>query len=371
MNHDISNADRRQFLRAAAFAVSACSISSGLTDAACSAASFTKAKSSVTQNPVIGSGEFVYECIHNWDRAGLPADHHYGNASHGVAIDQQGLIYITHQGNPGSLFVFDPNGRFIRAMGEIHNQATAKGHGIDIRQEGSQQFLYLAPADSGMGFTKMTLDGEVVWMKDRAVINRESGGVLDDPQTGFRPTNTSFRPDGGYYLGDGYGSNFLFEYDQHDKFVRAIGGPGSDNGRFATPHGHWLDQRNGDPMLVVADRANKRLQWFAGDGRHVKNLEGFLFPADVDTQGDLMLVPDLHARITILNKENNVIAQLGDDAPWREKVLADNFAMRAKPEAWQAGRFVHPHDACFDAEGNIYVTEWVRTGRVTKLVRRV
>jgi hypothetical protein len=28
---------------------------------------------------------------------------------------------------------------------------------------------------------------------------------------------------------------------------------------------------------------------------------------------------------------------------------------------------VHPHDACFDNKGNIYVAEWVQTGRVTKL----
>lgn len=35
----------------------------------------------------------------------------------------------------------------------------------------------------------------------------------------------------------------------------------------------------------------------------------------------------------------------------------------------QPGRFVHPHDACFDADGNIFVAEWVATGRVTKLQR--
>jgi len=28
-----------------------------------------------------------------------------------------------------------------------------------------------------------------------------------------------------------------------------------------------------------------------------------------------------------------------------------------------AGKFVHPHDACFDKDGNIYVVEWVSTGR--------
>jgi len=290
---------------------------------------------SSAENPIVGSGEFVYECIHNWDRAGLPAGHDYGNASHGVAIDSQGLIYITHQGNPGSLFVFDGSGKFVRAMGEVHNPGTSKGHGIDIRKEGSEEFIYLSPSETTLFFTKMTLSGEVVWKKDRATINSESGGVLADPKLNFRPTNTSFRPDGGYYLGDGYGSHFIFEYDRNDKFVRAIGGTGTENGKFSTPHGQWLDARDGIPKLVVADRANKRLQWFAMDGTWLSTMDGFLFPADIDVQGELMLVPDLHARITILNAKNEIVAQLGDDEAWRARALENNFAMRAKPEEWQ------------------------------------
>jgi DNA-binding beta-propeller fold protein YncE len=326
---------------------------------------------SFSDNPIVGTGEFTYECQHNWDRAGLPAGHEYGNASHGVAIDSQGLIYITHHGNPGSIFVFDGEGKFVKAMGEVHNVGpAAKGHGISIRKDGSEEFLYLAPSDTTMAFTKMTMSGEVVWKKDRATINTESDGVLADPKTGFRPTNISFRPDGGYYLGDGYGSHYVFEYDRNDKFVRALGGNGNETGKFSTPHGQWLDARDGVPKLVVADRANKRLQWFGMDGQHLKTMEGFLFPADIDVQGEFMLVPDLHARITILNGKNEIVAQLGDDEAWRTEVLADNFAMRAKSTEWKPGRFVHPHDACFDADGNIYVTEWVKTGRVTKLVRK-
>ena len=42
--------------------------------------------------------------------------------------------------------------------------------------------------------------------------------------------------------------------------------------------------------------------------------------------------------------------------------LSNSSVMR-----WEAGKFVHPHDACFDAQGNIFVAEWVATGRVTKL----
>jgi len=78
-------------------------------------------------------------------------------------------------------------------------------HGISFREDGGEEFLCLAPADSGMSFTKMSLTGEVVWVKNRETINNDSPEFLSDPQTIFRPTNISFRPDGGYYFGDGYG----------------------------------------------------------------------------------------------------------------------------------------------------------------------
>jgi hypothetical protein len=43
--------------------------------------------------------------------------------------------------------------------------------------------------------------------------------------------------------------------------------------------------------------------------------------------------------------------------------------VRGRPDEWQAGKFVHPHDACFDRDGNIYVAEWVATGRISFLRR--
>ncbi|QDT33251.1 NHL repeat-containing protein [Thalassoglobus polymorphus] len=320
------------------------------------------------KSPVVGTGEHVYESVHDWGSDALPNGHSYGGASHGVAVDQQGLIYITHQGGPDSIFVFDADGKFVKSMGKEHQvKNRGKGHGIDIRKEGSEEFLYLAPSDKSLFFTKMTLKGEVVWNRGRDQLHKDSG-VLG-PKVSYRPTNTSFRPDGGYYLGDGYGSNYIFEYDKDDKFVRVLGGKGSENGKFSTPHGQWLDDRDGVPKLVVADRANKRLQWFDLDGNHLNTLDGFLFPADIDTQGELMLVPDLHARITILDKNNSVLAHLGDDATWREQVLGNGFAMRKSPAQWKAGKFVHPHDACFDMNNDIFCVEWVVGGRVTKLVK--
>ena len=48
------------------------------------------------------------------------------------------------------------------------------------------------------------------------------------------------------------------------------------------------------------------------------------------------------------------------------KVLGPG-ALRTKPKEWLPGKFVHPHDAAFDKDGNIFVVEWVSTGRVSFL----
>ncbi len=107
------------------------------------------------------------------------------------------------------------------------------------------------------------------------------------------------------------------------------------------------------------------MQWFSLSGEHLETLDGFLLPANIDVYGDTMLVPDLQARVTLLDKNNGVIAHLGDDDAWREEVM--KMKVRGAPDSWKPGRFVHPHDACFDADGNILVAEWVSTGRVSKL----
>jgi hypothetical protein len=149
-----------------------------------------------------------------------------------------------------------------------------------------------------------------------------------------------------------------------------FGSPGSGDGQFNTPHGIYFDDRPGrEPSLVIADRANKRLQWFTLEGKHLKTLDGFILPANLDALGEVLLVPDLSARITLLDKNNQVIVHLGEDPAWREQVVKDGNKMRReeKGESWISGKFLHPHDACFDPVGNIYVAEWVHTGRITKL----
>ena len=64
----------------------------------------------------------------------------------------------------------------------------------------------------------------------------------------------------------------------------------------------------------------------------------------------------IEVEATLFDKDNNVITHLGYDQAWTDKVL-DGFKVRREPETWQDGKFVHPHDACFDKDGNIFVAE--------------
>ena len=314
------------------------------------------------KNPIIGQGNYRYECIHNWGE--LPR-HIRWETTHGVTLDEDGFIYIKHQGLGGAamdtIVVFDPKGKYVRSFGKGYYPG---GHGIDIRKEGGEQFLYLCDIFHRQ-VIKTNLKGEEVWKLCYPI---EAGVYKRVNQ--YSPTNVAFAPDGGFYVGDGYGSHYIHQYDKNARWVRTWGGFGDKPGKMKTPHGIWLDDRPGrEPSLVVADRANARLQYFTLDCRHIGFVNDLLFPAHFDIRGDVLLVPDLHARVSLFDRDNKPIVHLGDDPEWRKKVL-DGFKVRARPEEWQAGKFVHPHDACFDRDGNIFVVEWVQTGRVT-LLRRV
>ncbi|MGL4555788.1 MAG: peptidase [Gemmataceae bacterium] len=337
---------RRTFLSA--------SLAAGLAPAV-----LTARDKSGTKNPVVGTGDHRYECVHNWGE--LPAGVQW-QTTHGVCVDAAGHVYIKQQGMAktaaDTVYVFDDKGKFVRSFGKEYHGG---GHGIDVRTEGGTEYLYLTNSWVRT-FCKTDLKGEVVWKKD---FPTEPMKYKEAKQ--FSPTNVAFGPDGGFYVGDGYGSHLIHQYDKDAKWVRTWGGPGDKPGQMRTPHGIWVDDRPGrEPSLVVADRANKRLQYFTLDGKHLSFVEGLLFPAHCETRGDVLMVPDLHARVTLLGKDNAVLAQLGDDEGWRKKAL-DGFKMRQTPEKCEPGRFIHPHDACFDKAGNIYVVEWVATGRVTLL----
>jgi hypothetical protein len=359
----MSHQDRRNFIKKSALATAAISLAPAI-----------HTSSRAYGETIVGTGEFTYRANHTF--AQLP-DKYKWQTTHNVAVDAAQNLYVIHEGREElkdhpSIFVFDSSGKFIRAFGE---QFQGGGHGLEVRKEGNEEFLYVSAYQQVKSFCKMTLSGETLWQNYAPM---EAGVYADGEATApkrewgqnrFMPTNFAFLDDGGFLLADGYGSYFIHRYDKDGKWISKFGGPGDGAGTFKTPHGLWIDRRNAHlPVVVVTDRAHNTLQRFTIDGEYIDTLEGFGLPANIDVQGDLMLVPELVARVSILDKDNKVIATFGADV---ERLSAEvgEKQIRKDPSQWHDGKFVHPHDACFDAAGNIFVAEWVDTGRVTKLER--
>lgn len=322
---------------------------------------------------IIGEGDHRYRVTHNFPQ--LPEKYSW-QTTHNVAIDSQNNLYVIHEGRRNlkdhpSIFVFGPDGKFIRAFG---NQFQGGGHGIEVRQENGDEVLYVCSYQQVKSFAKMTLEGKTIWEK-RAPMDAGVYAKGEDKTTKgdwgrnrFMPTNFAFLPNGDFYLADGYGSFQIHLYDKDGNWKKNFGGPGKGEGKFNTPHGIWIDNRPGrEPHIVVCDRAHNTLQYLTLDGKYVETLPGYGLPANLDTYKNLMLVPELVARVSILNEKNEVVAKLGADV---KRLSADKKkTIRRDEKQWNDGRFVHPHDACFDKEGNIFVAEWVQSGRVTKLTR--
>jgi hypothetical protein len=394
--------------------------------AATAAAPFIWADSKTnSKNPVLGEGEHQYECIHDW--GDLPPNIKYGN-THSVVEDSQGHIYIHHtvhatSQSPDSVVVFDPKGKFVRSWGGMFRGGA---HGMYLSKEGKTEYLYFCDEKHGI-VTKRTLKGEEVWTmgypQDSPIYQKGPGSTGPGGAAGlnYRPTNFAIAPNLDFWVGDGYGSYYMFHYSQasstaYPKLVKTFGGPpagqaqgggrgpgaGAGGGRggekggppaqagagggggrgpanpptpgqagvprnspiesMNNPHGNMVDLRDpANPILLVADRGNNRIVRYKLDDTPIDIVAGTKSPCHFHSYKETVVVPDLQARVTLLDKSNKIILHLGEPTVANPPRTTENRA------DFIPGQFVQPHGAVFDHTGNIFVTEWVEIGRVTKL----
>jgi hypothetical protein len=273
----------------------------------------------------------------------------------GLVIDSQGRI-IFNTDTQNAVIVVDSDGKFIKAWG---SDFKGGAHGMLLNKEGGKEFLYITHLGRHAVF-KTTLEGEVVMKLDVP----EQAGVYKRAGD-YSPTSVAIAPNGDIYVSDGYGQHWVHRYNAKGEYLQSWGGKGSDAGKLNQPHGVWVDTRQNPPVVVIGDRLNHRLQIFTLDGKHIKfATEGFRLPGHFDQRGDDLLVGDLHSLITIVDKDYKVIVQLGDNPDEKQR-----GSPNPKPAQWKDGVFIAPHSARWDAQGNLYVAEYMKAGRVNKLRR--
>ncbi len=259
-----SSLSRRRFLAAAAAATT-------VTVAAPAIATDSKTDG----KSIVGSGDYQYEVLHNWPQ--LPSQFQW-QTTHNVAVDSVGQLYVIHEGHADkpdhpSIFVFDADGKYVRSFG---SQFQGGGHGIEVHQEEGQEFLYICAYQQVKAIAKLDLNGETVWQQHAPMpsgIYPEGEDTHPEKVWGrdrFMPTNTTFLPNGDFFVADGYGSFFIHRYDKTGKWLSCLGGPGAGEGKFDTPHG-TLDRRSPWPRTTSGGgRSSSSYAAIPDTRRHVR-----------------------------------------------------------------------------------------------------
>ncbi len=302
----------------------------------------------------MGCGAMTFDTVPGWGL--LPSGNSALGPTHGgVVVGKTGDIYVS--ANKG-VVVFSPEGEVVRTF--VRPEYT-EIHDMKIRDEDGIEFIYGARNNAAEGIKFNAETGEIVL---KLPFPKESGL---QPKA-FHPTAIDVGPNGDIFLSDGYASDHIFKFDKTGKYLKYFGSQGNDLKQFHTAHGLVLDTRYNPPRLLVCDRNHEpkgRLLHYDLDGNFIAEVAtGLGMPTSAAVHGDFVSVPDLHGRLYILDKNNTIIAVLGNNP---DPAKGANYNI--PQDQWVEGAFSGTHGSYWDKDGNLYVQDWNVSGRIMKLVR--
>jgi hypothetical protein len=177
------------------------------------------------------------------------------------------------------------------------------------------------------------------------------------------------------------GQGLVHRFDKHGNHRLTLTGDEVGQ-RMSCPHAIFIDRRKTAPELYIADRINTRVLIYDLDGRHLRSFGEQILnsPSDFAQWGDLLAVAEVYGRVAVLDPEDNLLGYIGADPDpaadqrwptrpgWPNALAADGRT--EIPDLPQRDRFNSPHGVATDADGNLYVSEWLLGGRYTKLAVR-
>lgn len=333
----------------------------------------------------IGSGKVTYEWIEGWAKVPQSESARKGWAHHGIVVTESGDIVTCHQ-DGSTMLVLDRDGNLKRSW----QTGLTEAHGITLTKENGTEYLWVA--DNGakrqpaLGYqypdTPSPVTGQVVKMDlEGKVVMRLQKPPLDIYQNGrYSPTSVAVHEErhggnGDIWVADGYGQSYVHRFTRAGGYISSINGEEGRAGRFNTPHAVFIDRRKAEPELYIADRTNRRVQVYDLQGRFKRAFgAGFLTsPSTFATYGDLMVIGELRARLAVLDISDKLVTYLGDNEAvcnvdgWPNN--KDEKGHIVPTKLLEPGKFNSPHGLAVDADGNLYIAEWLIGGRITKLAR--
>ena len=314
----------------------------------------TKKTNPVKNNSVYGHHKMTYTLNTEWGN--LNPSQTPVNDCHEMVQDSKGRIVLLTNETKNNVIVYNTSGKLIESWGHQFPGA----HGLTIQHNGKEDFLFITDTNTHQVF-KTTMDGKIL-----LTINAPKDVPVYEKPEAFVPTETTVLENGEFYIADGYGAQHIMHYDEKGNLKNVFGGRGEGEAHFDNAHGICVDKRNGATTLLITDRTRNAFKRFSLDGKllEVIHLPGACVCRPV-IKGDHLYAAVLRSPsldneksgfITILDKNNKVVSNLGGSAPqYVDGVL--------QPMSQTDKILIHPHDVCVDNEGSIYVAQWA-SGKV-------
>lgn len=287
------------------------------------------------------------------------------NDCHEMVQDAKGRIYLLTNETKNNVLVYNTSGKLLNNWGTEFPGA----HGLSIADENGAQYLFITDTNKNQVY-KTTLDGRLLLTIDAPL---EAGIYKEKKQ--FVPTEVTIdEQTGDFFIADGYGAQYVLHYDAKGKLKGYFGGRGEGDKYLDNAHGICIDQRDGNKTLLVTDRTRNCFKRFSlnGDLLDIISIPGACVCRPVIRNQNLyaavlrspVISNEGSGFVTILDKDNKVVSNLGGTEPIYENG-------KLKPLAQKEKLFVHPHDVCVDRDENIYVAQWA-SGKVYpyKFIRR-
>lgn len=312
----------------------------------------------MNNGPILNTPIGNFRWIENWVTIPDSTLGRTNGRTHGIVPVRDGRIFVFHQADPAML-IYSPEGELLERWG-----AYPGAHGLTLVEEAGEEFLWLTDQET-RAVVKTRLDGEVV-----LELHRPDLAIYETKRyvpTWVAVNEARFGGNGEVWVTDGYGSHYIHRYDAEGNYLASITGEEGPAGVFECPHGIWIGPRPGRVEFYIADRTNRRVQVYSTEGEFIRVFgTGELTSPDMffPMGEDLLLVPELESRLTVLGPDDRPVAILGANDPISSHETWPNDRSLVEP-----GKCNSPHAAAADREGNLYLVEWITGGRITKLER--
>jgi peptidylamidoglycolate lyase len=310
---------------------------------------------SFEQDIILGHNKKRYRLDTNWSRADVAR--YPVKDCHEMVQDAKGRIILLTNETKNNVLIYDKAGRLLSTWGTEYPGA----HGLTLFNENGTEVLFICDNNRHQ-VIKTTMDGRVLLVLDYP---KETGQYSKAEE--YVPTETAIAPNGDIYAVDGYGKDFVIQYDAAGRYIRHFGGRGEGEQYLKNAHGVCVDTRTkNNPSLIVTSREQNAFKRYTMEGKYIETiaLPGAWVCRPV-ISGNHLYAAVLQSNsaqwkqsgfVTILDQNFKVVSNLGGNEP-----VYSNGKLTELQQAEKV--FSYPHDVCIDDEQNLYVAQW-NSGKV-------